>query len=162
MQLNSPEYGPYRVYSPAGLARTLMGLAGGMGAKTGLYAVPVTGHDLKDHSRCFREDGDDSYVIRDRPPLVITGLTVPVKHAAFCTGGPLFRKDGDPMFTIGTSQNEYMFDGFDIRRLMPVECERLMGFPDGWNAELSDNRQYIALGESVMVPIIEQIGRLLV
>ena len=39
-------------------------------------------------------------------------------------------------YTLGTSQDQTMFqpDGeqYVVRRLMPVECERLQAFPDGW------------------------------
>lgn len=46
-----------------------------------------------------------------------------------------------------------------IRRLTPVECERLQGFPDGWT-ELSksvDSPRYKALGNSVAVPCVEYL-----
>ena len=69
---------------------------------------------------------------------------------------------GDPHFTLDGTGSACVFDGQDIRHMMPVECERLMGFPDGWTASLSDHRRYVALGESVMVPVIEHIGRQLV
>ena len=38
-----------------------------------------------------------------------------------------------------------------IRRLTPLECERLQGFPDGWTAlpGASDSARYRALGNSV-------------
>ena len=38
-----------------------------------------------------------------------------------------------------------------IRRLTPLECERLQGFPDGWTAlsDASDSARYRALGNSV-------------
>lgn len=46
-----------------------------------------------------------------------------------------------------------------VRRLTPLECERLQGFPDGWAASLSDTARYKALGNSVAVPVVEWIGR---
>lgn len=51
-----------------------------------------------------------------------------------------------------------------IRRLTPVECERLQGFPDGWTAkgtidgeeiDISDTQRYKALGNAVTVNVIE-------
>jgi DNA (cytosine-5)-methyltransferase 1 len=48
-----------------------------------------------------------------------------------------------------------------IRRLTPVECERLQGFPDGWTSMLSDTQRYKTLGNAVTVNVIEAIaGRL--
>jgi DNA (cytosine-5)-methyltransferase 1 len=46
-----------------------------------------------------------------------------------------------------------------VRRLMPVECERLQGFPDGWTAGQSDTVRYRQLGNAVAVPVVEWIGR---
>ena len=46
-----------------------------------------------------------------------------------------------------------------IRRLMPLECERLQGFPDGWTniPGASDSARYRALGNSVAIPCVEFI-----
>ena len=46
-----------------------------------------------------------------------------------------------------------------IRRLTPLECERLQGFPDGWTAlpGASDSARYRALGNSVAIPCVEFI-----
>ena len=46
-----------------------------------------------------------------------------------------------------------------IRRLTPLECERLQGFPDGWTATpgASDSSRYKALGNSVAIPCVEFI-----
>lgn len=46
-----------------------------------------------------------------------------------------------------------------VRRLTPVECERLQGFPDGWTDLGPDSRRYAALGDAVTVPVAEWIGR---
>lgn len=48
-----------------------------------------------------------------------------------------------------------------IRRLTPLECERLQGFPDGWTAlpGASDSARYKALGNSVAIPCVEYIMR---
>ena len=50
-----------------------------------------------------------------------------------------------------------------IRRLTPLECERLQGFPDGWTdiPDASDTARYKALGNSVAIPCVEFImGRI--
>ena len=48
-----------------------------------------------------------------------------------------------------------------IRRLTPLECERLQGFPDGWTAlsDASDSARYRALGNNVAIPCVEFIMR---
>ena len=53
-----------------------------------------------------------------------------------------------------------------IRRLSPLECERLMGFPDNYTnlpwankATAPDTRRYKALGNSMAVPVMLWIGR---
>jgi len=48
-----------------------------------------------------------------------------------------------------------------IRRLTPMECERLQGFPDGWTdiPGASDSSRYKALGNSVAIPCVEYIMR---
>ena len=48
-----------------------------------------------------------------------------------------------------------------IRRLTPLECERLQGFPDGWTniPGASDSARYRTLGNSVAIPCVEFIMR---
>lgn len=48
-----------------------------------------------------------------------------------------------------------------IRRLTPLECERLQGFPDHWTdiPAASDSKRYKALGNSVAIPCVEYIMR---
>ena len=47
-----------------------------------------------------------------------------------------------------------------VRRLTPLECERLQGFPDGWTdiENASDTARYKALGNSMAVPVMRWIG----
>ena len=46
-----------------------------------------------------------------------------------------------------------------VRRLTPLECERLQGFPDHWTAipGNSDTQRYKQLGNAVAVPVAEWI-----
>lgn len=49
-----------------------------------------------------------------------------------------------------------------VRRLMPIECERLQGFPDGWTdirENTPDSPRYKALGNSMAVPCMYWIGK---
>jgi site-specific DNA-cytosine methylase len=51
-----------------------------------------------------------------------------------------------------------------IRRLTPLECERLQGFPDGWTdiPGASDSARYKALGNSVAIPCVNFVMHCLV
>jgi DNA (cytosine-5)-methyltransferase 1 len=59
--------------------------------------------------------------------------------------------------------SETLVCNYAVRRLTPMECERLQGFPDGWTAyghdgkAISDCARYKALGNSVAVPCVEFI-----
>jgi len=44
-----------------------------------------------------------------------------------------------------------------IRRLTPVECERLQGFPDNWTEGCSDTQRYKQCGNAVTVNVIKEI-----
>ena len=48
-----------------------------------------------------------------------------------------------------------------IRRLTPLECERLQGYPDGWTdiPDASDSARYKALGNSVAIPCVDFVLR---
>ena len=51
--------------------------------------------------------------------------------------------------------------GERVRRLTPLECERLQGFPDGWTdiPGASDSARYKALGNSVAIPCVDFVMR---
>jgi len=49
-----------------------------------------------------------------------------------------------------------------IRRLTPVECEQLQGFPNGWTTNQKDSTRYRQLGNAVAVPVVEWIGKRIV
>jgi len=49
-----------------------------------------------------------------------------------------------------------------VRRLTPLECERLQGFPDGWTEGFSDSVRYRMLGNAVCARVAEWIGHRLV
>ena len=49
-----------------------------------------------------------------------------------------------------------------IRRLTPIECERLQGFPDGWTEGQSDTQRYKQLGNAVSVPVVKAVGERLI
>ena len=108
----------YRVYSPDGKATTLCGQGGGVGAKTGLYAVPTN-----------KIDGKPIYTVKD-------GL-ITVK---------------DKQYPIKLADGYYL-----IRKLTPLECERLQTLPDGYTSGVSDTQRYRAIGNGFTAEIIIHI-----
>lgn len=44
-----------------------------------------------------------------------------------------------------------------VRRLTPMECERLQGFPDGWTEGQADSHRYKQMGNAVAVPVVQWI-----
>lgn len=117
-----------RVYSSDGIASTIAGNAGGLGGKTGLYAIPVLTPDRMEKRQ----------------------------------NGRRFKNDGDPAFTLTSQDKHGVYDGLNIRRLTPVECERLQGFPDNWTEGISDTQRYKCLGNAVTTLVITEIGRKLI
>jgi DNA (cytosine-5)-methyltransferase 1 len=75
--------------------------------------------------------------------------------------------------TVGTLRREThghkpsILQNMAVRRLTPVECERLQGFPDGYTAvpwrkkaaeDCPDGPRYKALGNSWAVPVVKWLG----
>jgi site-specific DNA-cytosine methylase len=56
----------------------------------------------------------------------------------------------------GTKQSTGVLTS-QVRRLTPLECERLQGFPDGWTADQVDTHRYKQMGNAVAVPVVEWI-----
>ena len=62
----------------------------------------------------------------------------------------------------GRTHSRQIGGSFGVRRLTPVECERLQGFPDGHTEGQSDSARYRQLGNAVAVPVAEWLGRRIV
>ena len=68
-------------------------------------------------------------------------------------------------YTVDTHATQGVAQAMQVRRLTPVECERLQGFPDGYTnipwrgkPESPDGPRYKALGNSMAVPCMVWIG----
>ena len=77
---------------------------------------------------------------------------------------PLLAGGGGGMRTTDLDGGAYVgHRGSSVRRLTPTECERLMGWPDGWTAvdgdKTPDGRRYAACGNGVVANVSEWIGR---
>lgn len=109
----------YRVYSPDGKSTMLCGQGGGVGAKTGLYAVPVGGK------------------VKELPVYEVRDGFITIK---------------DKQYPIKLADGYYL-----IRKLTPLECERLQTMPDGYTAAVSNSQRYKALGNGWTAEVIIHI-----
>lgn len=121
---------PYRVYSPDAKSVTLCGQGGGVGAKTGLYAVPVI------------PDGKGRFVIK-----AAGGKEIPVYEVH---GGRITIK--------GKTYPIKLADGFYIiRKLTVTECKRLQTVPEEYVFPVSNSQAYKMLGNGWTVDVIAHI-----
>jgi DNA (cytosine-5)-methyltransferase 1 len=76
-------------------------------------------------------------------------------------------QDGDPMFTLQAGARHGVAANMAVRRLTPLECSRLQGFPDDYLTQVTwrgkcpppDGPMYKALGNSMAVPCMAWIGQ---
>ena len=65
--------------------------------------------------------------------------------------------------TLDTCCNQAVVDN-KVRRLTPIECERLQGFPDNWtefgeSGNISDTQRYKMCGNAVTVDVVEAVAK---
>ena len=160
-----------RVYDTDGTSVNLRALGGGDGGKTGLYQVgaSVGFNHKKDEYKA--EESDIAHCIdanyfkgfgSENRAGVLACLTP--DRAEKSQNGRRFKTDGEPMFTL-TGQDihgvalEEPTEPIRIRRLTPVECERLQGFPDGWTEGLSDTQRYKCMGNAVTTNVVVEVAK---
>lgn len=123
-----------RVYSAQGKSVTLSSLGGGQGAKTGLYAVAQRGRYLVDGKR------------KDV-------LHAPTEQR-FETS---FSEKNNCLTSV--QKDSLALQHGQIRKLTPLECERLQTMPDNYTAGVSDSQRYKMLGNGWTVDVIAHIFR---
>jgi len=148
-----------RVYDPSGKSVTLSANGGGLGAKTGLYIMgewkPATypihvpqgtstepirvGHEqrrkLKDGKRA---DNDESIEAIRR---------IETRNDDKCGTLTTIQKDNHVVNTISNK----------IRKLTPIECERLQGLPDNYTEGVAMTHRYKCLGNAFHVDVVAHI-----
>lgn len=100
---------------------------------------------------CNPQPGDPCHPLtaRGHPPAIIDKA-----GTLRANPGSGFRSDGTPVEGVAIQNNT-------VRRLTPVECERLQGFPDNYTnikENCPDGPRYKALGNSMAVPVMKWIG----
>tara|TARA_R110002020_G_scaffold372393_1_gene583855 strand:- start:162 stop:1379 length:1218 start_codon:yes stop_codon:yes gene_type:complete len=72
--------------------------------------------------------------------------------------GRRMKNTNEPMFTLtGQDIHGVSIDNAKIRRLTPLECERLQGFPDNWTECVSDTQRYKSLGNAVTTNVVAEV-----
>jgi DNA (cytosine-5)-methyltransferase 1 len=151
------------------------GAYSGQDAYTGrLIPQPISVQAYENHPSDSRvkELGDISSTVRARwgtgggnAPMVAQPMVWDTTNITSPQNGSN-PKPGDPCFTLAKGQHPPLLTSMAVRRLTPVECERLQGFPDGYTnipwrkaAESPDGPRYKALGNSWAVPVVAWIGK---
>ncbi len=151
-----------RVYNPEGVSSTLNAEGGGVGAKTGLYVVA-------DRSRSYANKGRNL----ESPKSITNALSSVQKDNLVVEPVPIRylnrnQKNFDKnAMTVDPTNTTGLRTGTRIRRLTPIECERLQAFPDQWTAQglyaqniepISDTQRYKCLGNAVTTSVITFLG----
>ena len=113
----------------------------------------------------FGEETDPSYTLT-AGGQVRHGVATSLPVASDQTAGTLRANPGSGWRSNGTPVEGVAIQAMQVRRLTPVECERLQGFPDGYTnipwrkkPESPDGPRYKALGNSMAVPVMAWIGK---
>jgi DNA (cytosine-5)-methyltransferase 3A len=124
-----------RVYDPAGKSTTLTALAGGGGGKTGLYVMGrIIGRKLNADGKRDDTNDDLSY-----------------------TRTLETRSDEKSNTLTQVQKDNIVVAEKYIRKLTPIECERLQSLPDNYTAGISNTARYKALGNAFNVEVIKFI-----
>jgi site-specific DNA-cytosine methylase len=182
-----------RVYSDSGKAVTLSANSGGLGAKTGLYEIesavgssirtrnhkPTLENRKDEKANCLTSVQTDSiieaYMFKEVRTEEGKRLRALLKKEKGIDTTPrnstnkevIPRNDNKcNTLTTGITKESYVFDRSIIRKLHPIECERLTSLPDDYTAfgdfdgvikEISKTQRYKMCGNAFIVAIIEHL-----
>ena len=118
--------------------------------------------DCKDNALCVaqrgRENGQQLEPRNDGKTNRLTSVqkdNLIIQRARGANKGGLFQ-DKCPTLTSNSFQhNNHVLKDFRIRRLTPIECERLQTVPDNYTASVSDTQRYRMLGNGWTVEVIK-------
>ena len=162
----------YRVYSPGGKSVTLCGNGGGLGAKTGLYATPITppmqvneatklGYTVIQPGECVDLAMPQSKTRRGRAMKDKTNcLTTSCEFYEYCgtIDAPIYQVRGGMITVKGKEYPIKLRDGcYIIRKLTVRECMRLQTVPEEYVFPVSATQAYKMLGNSWTVDVITHI-----
>ena len=171
---NNPDHDSqqYRVYSPDGKSVTLCGNGGGLGAKTGLYATPITppmqvneatklGYTVIQPGECVDLAMPQSKTRRGRAMKDKTNcLTTSCEFYEYCgtIDAPIYQVRGGMITVKGQEYPIKLRDGcYIIRKLTVRECMRLQTVPETYAFPVSPSQAYKMLGNGWTVDVIAHI-----
>lgn len=159
-----------RIYSVDGKSVTQSANGGGQGAKMGLYTVPCS-YNVPDGCEVIITENSIRCQRNDKKHSTVQGThvnfwdgksqTVSVAHAPKIitpSYKPIYEvKNGmitikDKTYPIKLKDGYYI-----IRKLTPIECERLQTLPDGYTASVSNTQRYKGLGNGWTAEVIIHI-----
>lgn len=145
----------YKVYSADAKATALCGNGGGIGAKTGLYAVPA-GMAWRG-----REGGSAFEMRNDQKSNAVAATGHQSRMVIEAPGGkeiPVYEVRGGYITIKGKTYPIKLADGFYIiRKLTVTECKRLQTVPDTYAFPVSATQAYKMLGNGWTVDVIAHI-----
>ena len=150
-QINKPIHSNNRIYSPEGLAPSLRTMQGGNRQPKVIVqpVMTVNRFNKKQNGRQVKPAGEPTHT-----------LTAQDRHGVLLSKTVRAGGRGSPH---GSKQNRdsYEVNGV-IRRLTPLECERLQAFPDNWTLEgvdgpISDSQRYKMCGNAVTTNVIQAV-----
>lgn len=127
----------FRIRSIQGKSVTLQSGGGGTGTKTGLYWIVP---EATKKGYAIAKDGDSI-------------------DLSFPNSSTRRGRVGDRAKNLMTTNNIAVFTKGRVRKLTPIECERLQGLPDGYTngGDTSDNQRYKVLGNAFNADVIAHI-----
>jgi len=146
-----------------GVINTLQARMGTGGNNMPMVAYPIQdGREMekKQNGLGIGNENDPSYTLDRTGGQAVAHAIQGTVIGRSDTAGPAgkgYGEVGDPMFTIDTVGGHAVAIETQVRRLTPLECERLQGFPDDWTAGQSDSARYKQMGNAVAVPVVEWI-----
>ena len=145
-QLNNPTHSNDRVYGTDGLSPTLNTMQGG-------NRQPFIANTLD--ANYYK--GNSASKERHTPRTQIAVPVLTPDRLNKRQNGRRMKTDGEVAFTQTAQDRHGIFNGSRIRRLTPLECERLMGYPDGWTEGLSDTQRYKTLGNGIVSNVVAEV-----
>ena len=76
-------------------------------------------------------------------------------------GGKGYLGQDEKTYTLSTNQDQHLFNNMAVRKLTPIECEKLQGFKPNYTnikENCPDGPRYKAMGNSMAVPVMKWIG----
>jgi DNA (cytosine-5)-methyltransferase 1 len=112
----------------------------------GLVADPI----IANKGKCYSHEGSHNFRLRNVVTFDLQQITAPAHRAACEPGSPAPTLNGNYTGVAHAT---------GVRRLMPIEAERLQGLPDNYTNGHADTVRYRLIGNAMAVPCVEWIFR---